>query len=56
MYEISVHWDGYVRKQKIPINFGGSISWKTMGDFEAPIGKIITITLRKNGKLYGEAN
>ena len=46
-YEISVHLDGYVRKQKIPINFGGNISWKAVEAFEAPIGKIIAIFFLK---------
>jgi hypothetical protein len=43
------------QKIKIPINFGGSISWKTVGDFEAHIGKVLTIILGENGILHGAA-
>jgi hypothetical protein len=57
IYEITVHWAGYIRKlKKVPINFGGIISWKTVGDFEAHTGKILTLILGENGKLYGETN
>ena len=45
-----------IKKKKYLLNFGGSVSWKTVADFEEHTGRILTIILGENGLLYGAAN